>query len=65
MPTGIYNIYIIYIIEGINKMNITECVPELEDCVIIRGNRSGVFAGYLSEEVNRTVVSTPCRRLWI
>lgn len=32
--------------------------------VIIRGDRSGVFAGTLESQENRKVVLTNCRRLW-
>lgn len=32
--------------------------------VIIRGDRSGVFAGTLESQEDREVVLTNCRRLW-
>ena len=32
--------------------------------VIIRGDRSGVFAGTLESQEDRKVVLTDCRRLW-
>ena len=32
--------------------------------VIVRGDRSGVFFGTLSDKQERTVVLTKCRRLW-
>ena len=32
--------------------------------VIVRGDRSGVFAGTLEEQNGREVVLTSCRRLW-
>ena len=32
--------------------------------VIVRGDRSGVFAGQLVKEEGRKVVLTECRRLW-
>jgi len=32
--------------------------------VIVRGDRSGVFAGYLKEENGRTVILDECRNIW-
>ena len=32
--------------------------------VIVRGDRSGVFAGVLAEKEGREVTLTDCRRLW-
>ena len=32
--------------------------------VIVRGDRSGVFAGRLAKEEGQKVVLTECRRLW-
>ena len=32
--------------------------------VIVRGDRSGVFAGVLESQDGRTVVLSNCRRLW-
>ena len=32
--------------------------------VIVRGDRSGVFFGTLSDKQEQTVVLTKCRRLW-
>ena len=34
------------------------------DYVIIRGDRSGVFAGYLESRKDREVIIRECRRLW-
>jgi hypothetical protein len=34
------------------------------DYVIIRANRAGVFAGYLLEDNNESVILVDCRRIW-
>jgi len=45
-----------------------EYVPKTEEpdynYVIVRGDKSGVFAGYLKDEAGRTVTLQRCRRLW-
>ena len=49
-------------------INGIEYVPKVDepnyDYVIVRGGRSGVFAGYLKDEVGRKVTLTACKRLW-
>ena len=50
------------------QINGIEYVPKSEepdyDYVIIRGDRSGIFAGYLKTEDGTTMTLMKCRRLW-
>ena len=41
-----------------------KCVVDGMQYVIVRGDRSGVFAGYLKSREGREVVLNKCRRLW-
>lgn len=48
------------------KLNrVQKSIPnEQKTYYIVRGDRSGVFAGYIKERNGREVVLTDCRRLW-
>ena len=52
-----------YVREDSIKMNLKENVNGLK-YVIIRGDRSGVFAGFLKERNGREVILLEARRIW-
>lgn len=50
----------------VRKDSVTKMAPELDGMkyVIVRGDRSGVFAGYLADRDGREVELRECRRIW-
>jgi hypothetical protein len=50
-----------YVKEGTNKMEVN---TDGMKYVIVRGDRSGVFAGYLKSRDGREITLLNCRRLW-
>lgn len=53
-------------INGVVYVPKTDAVKTVykENYVIVRGDRSGVFAGFLESEAGRTVVLSQARQLW-
>ena len=53
----------IYVLKKSIKSQKAEQLDGL-DYVIVRGDRSGVFAGYLKTRIGREVILIKCRRIW-
>lgn len=53
-------------VEYVRKDSVEAKAESLDgmEYVIIRGDRSGVFAGYLESRKDREVIVRECRRLW-
>ena len=54
---------ITYVPKGSEAQKAAVNTEGLEFC-IIRGDRSGIFAGYLEEQKSREVTLKNCRRIW-
>lgn len=53
-------------VEYVEKSTQTQSSPQVDglDYVIVRGDRSGAFAGFLESRNGREVILKECRRLW-
>jgi len=53
-------------VEYVEKDAFKDAAPEFDGMkyVLVRGDRSGVFVGYLESQIDRSVVLRQCRRIW-